>query len=155
MSNEKQSMLLGMSFGKANQRLRKMIIFHLVKKLNLDICFRCQKKIEKIEELSIEHKTPWLNSDNPKFNFFDLNNISFSHCKCNYSDKTGYTEISRQSQSKANSGNNNGMAKLSNDQIIEIRKQLECNVPQDIIAKNYNISQPQISRIKNLKRWKS
>ena len=41
-------------------------MFDLIKKLNLDICFRCSQKISKIEELSIEHKIAWLNSNNPK-----------------------------------------------------------------------------------------
>jgi len=35
------------------------------------------------KELSIEHITPYLDSDDPKKLFFDLNNIAFSHLKCN------------------------------------------------------------------------
>lgn len=30
---------------------------------------------------------PWLDSDNPISNFFDLNNIAFSHLKCNIADR--------------------------------------------------------------------
>lgn len=41
------------------------------------------RKINTVEELSIEHKTPWLNSNNPKELYFDLNNIAFSHLSCN------------------------------------------------------------------------
>jgi len=86
-SNRIKSEQLKMSFGKANCRLRKMILFHLVKKCNLDVCYRCNKKIEKIEDLSIEHKQDWLNSKNPVELFFDLQNISFSHLKCNVSNR--------------------------------------------------------------------
>lgn len=43
------------------------------------------KKINTVDELSIEHKEPWENSDNPKELFFNLDNISFSHLKCNIS----------------------------------------------------------------------
>lgn len=40
---------------------------------------------EKIQRnnLSIEHKIPWLNSENPQGLFFDLQNIAFSHLSCN------------------------------------------------------------------------
>ena len=72
-----------MSFGKANAKLRKMILFDLVKECNKDICYRCKKRIDKIEDLSIEHKIAWLDSANPRELFFDLNNIAFSHLDCN------------------------------------------------------------------------
>jgi hypothetical protein len=85
-SNEKKSVRLGMSFNKARHMLMKSILFDLIKKLNLDICYRCNKKIETVKELSVEHKEHWLNSDNPKEKFFDLNNIAFSHLKCNIMD---------------------------------------------------------------------
>ena len=81
--NRVKSEQLGMSLGKANARLRKKILFDLVKKCNLDFCYRCNEKIEKIEDLSIEHKIHWLHSENPKELFFDLGNIAFSHLKCN------------------------------------------------------------------------
>lgn len=74
---------LGMSHGSACNRLRKQIMFDLVKRCGLDDCYQCSKKIETVEELSIEHKTPWLHSDDPVDLFFDLDNIAFSHLKCN------------------------------------------------------------------------
>ena len=46
-------------------------------------CYRCGKKIEQIEELSIEHKVPWLYADDPIGLYFNLDNIAFSHLKCN------------------------------------------------------------------------
>ena len=45
------------------------------------------KKIEAVEEFSIEHKMTWLDSSKPIHNFFDPNNIAFSHLKCNIADR--------------------------------------------------------------------
>ena len=83
MSNKKKSEQLGMSFGKASHRLRKQVLFQLVQELCWDTCYRCGSQIETVDELSIEHIVPWLDSENPVELFFDLDNISFSHIKCN------------------------------------------------------------------------
>lgn len=77
---------LGMPQGTASGKLRKIIMFDLLKQLEKDICYRCSEKIKSVDELSIEHKEPWLDSANPVGKFFDLNNISFSHLKCNIGD---------------------------------------------------------------------
>lgn len=82
-SNRKKTIQLRMSNGRAQHILRKMIMFQMIQKLGKDICFQCGKKIENIDELSIEHKIPWLDSENPIELFFDLDNIAFSHLKCN------------------------------------------------------------------------
>lgn len=55
----------------------------LLKKLKLNFCHQCGSEIESEVELSIEHKVPWQDSDNPVKNFFDLDNIGFSHLRCN------------------------------------------------------------------------
>jgi len=81
--NKKRAIQLGMPFGTANGRLRKSLLFLLVMIANLDKCFRCGKGIKDEKDLSIEHKMPWLDSENPKELFFDLDNISFSHISCN------------------------------------------------------------------------
>ena len=83
LSNKKKAKILGMPIGTASNRLRKKILFSLVQQTEQDICFRCDQKIERIKELSIEHKIPWLNSENPIELFFDLENIAFSHLACN------------------------------------------------------------------------
>ena len=70
---------LGMPHGTAQARLRKKILFSLVKISDLDTCFQCEQPIANIDNLSIEHIIPWLNSDDPVGLFFDLNNIAFSH----------------------------------------------------------------------------
>lgn len=81
--NEKKSEQLGMPIGTATAILRKNILFTMIKQLNLDVCFQCQKEIETVDNLSIEHKVPWLDSENPKELFFSLDNIAFSHLSCN------------------------------------------------------------------------
>jgi len=83
MSNNAKSKALGMSHGTAANRLRKMILFSLVCHLRLDSCYRCGGKIEDIKDLSIEHKEPWQQADDPVTSFFDLENIAFSHMDCN------------------------------------------------------------------------
>lgn len=73
----------GVSFSTAYGRLKREILFDLVKKAGEDACFRCGKKIRHSGELSIDHKEAWGVSDDPKTLFFDINNISFSHTICN------------------------------------------------------------------------
>lgn len=82
-SNKNKSLQLGMSNGKATHLLRKQIIFFLVKKCSMNLCFRCGQEITDIKDLSIDHKTDWLYSENPGGLFFDMDNIAFSHLKCN------------------------------------------------------------------------
>ena len=82
-NNKKMTMQLGMPQGTASHRLRKMILFKLLQEADLNWCYRCGKKIEKIKDLSIEHKIPWLDSEKPKELFFDLKNVAFSHLSCN------------------------------------------------------------------------
>ena len=82
-NNSKRDEQLGMSFGMASSRLRKSVLFMLMKKCDMDECYQCGKLIDSIDDLSIEHKTPWLDSDNPRNLFFDINNIAFSHLVCN------------------------------------------------------------------------
>lgn len=107
----KKEQQLGMSPSTAAGRLRKTLLFNLVVRLGLDVCFRCNRKIEKEAELTIDHKTPWLDSGRPVELFFSLENIAFSHHSCNVGlsrkahkkyftveeRKTAFREIDRQS----------------------------------------------------------
>jgi hypothetical protein len=81
MGNERKNATLGMPFGTACGRLRKLILFHLICRLEENICFKCHKPIERVEDLSIEPNLPWegILADL----FWDLNNIAFSHLRCN------------------------------------------------------------------------
>ena len=80
-SVKKKSDQLGMPFGTASGRLKKMIMLRLLQRLGEDVCYRCGKKIETYQELSVDHKVDWLDVD-PDL-FWDLGNISFSHRECN------------------------------------------------------------------------
>ena len=79
--SHKKEIQLGMSWTTATGRLTRLVLFQLVQKTSQDICFRCNEKILTIEELSIEHKNPWLDVS-PSL-FWDLENIAFSHSVCN------------------------------------------------------------------------
>lgn len=85
MSNKykkERSEQLGMDVGKANHKLVKDILWNFAVKLDMNKCFQCGEEMTR-ETFSIEHKIPWLHSDNPSDLFFDIDNISFSHLKCN------------------------------------------------------------------------
>ena len=79
----KKARLLGKSFGSSSGQLRKMLLFEFARRLGLLDCYRCGWYIALIEDLSIEHKEDWLGSADPVKTFFDLDNIAFSHIKCN------------------------------------------------------------------------
>jgi hypothetical protein len=85
--SKKKSEQLGMLFGTACHRLRLEILFKLVQETGRDVCFRCGRKIEKSDELSIEHKKAWLDVSTELF--WDLTNIAFSHRRCNRPETPG------------------------------------------------------------------
>ena len=87
MSNKKKAEFLGMPYGTACGRLRKRIMFSLIQEIGADICYRCGDPIESYEELTIEHKKPWL--DVSVDLFWDINNIAFSHTECNRPHRHG------------------------------------------------------------------
>ena len=89
--NKEKAEQLGMAYGTASNRLRKMILFSLVKETQKDTCFQCGKKIDSIDNLSIEHKIPWFKNDAELF--WDLENIAFSHLKCNVGAARKSTKI--------------------------------------------------------------
>ena len=74
---------LGVAQGTAANRLKKKIMFDFVQRLGLDNCHQCGEKIQTAKELSVEHIKPYLHSGKAEELYFDLNNIAFSHFKCN------------------------------------------------------------------------
>ena len=80
-SNNKKSATLGIPHGTANHRLRKNILFFLLKKHHENVCIRCSQVINTVEELSIEHIKPWEGISAELF--WDLQNVAFSHLHCN------------------------------------------------------------------------
>ncbi len=90
-TNSRKAEILGMPYGTAGNRLRKLIMFHLLERHGENVCFKCKHPIETVDELSIEHIRPW-QLGGPHL-FWDMDNIAFSHLSCN-----------RQSVSKPGSG---------------------------------------------------
>src|SRR5437870_3928269 len=82
-SNRKKLELLGINHSTAHNRLYKMVMLKLLNRLGLDLCYRCRSTINDYRQLSLEHTKGWQLSVNPVEAFFDLENISFSHLKCN------------------------------------------------------------------------
>jgi hypothetical protein len=80
-ANNKSSRILGMPFGTACHKLRKLVLFNLAQKLSENVCFRCRKEILTVEDFTIDHKEAWRNKGAQLF--WDLNNIAFSHSYCN------------------------------------------------------------------------
>jgi len=70
-----------MPYGTAMYRLRKSLMFELVRRLGENVCYRCEAEIEDAAAMTIEHKEPWENRDAALF--WDLGNIAFSHSWCN------------------------------------------------------------------------
>lgn len=81
MSDKKKEQL-GMNPSTASHRLVKDVMWSLIVKTGQNICYHCGLEMSR-EDFSIEHKTPWLDSDDPIGLYFDLDNISFSHLSCN------------------------------------------------------------------------
>ena len=143
---DKRNKVLGELYSTARSRLIKMVLFKLLIEYKLNICFRCNKLIEKIEDLSIEHKIGWVNSIDPKKYFYDLENIAFSHIRCNCGARV-WTEDSKKSFTKLMSGENNHKSKLTNEQVILIRENKNSTTRQ--LAKEFNVDHSRIVRIKN------
>ena len=80
----KKTKQLGMNPSTASNRLKKELLFSLAKELKINWCYQCGAEIETAKRMTIEHKTPWLDTDDPVGNFFSLDNIAFSHASCNY-----------------------------------------------------------------------
>ena len=109
----KKSKQLGMTYGKARGILSRQLLFEFVQLLKKDVCFQCGEIIKTVRELSIDHKTPWLDSDNPKDRFFDTDNIAFSHLSCN--SRAG------KKVNLLDECENNPNSKLNGDAVIDIR----------------------------------
>jgi DNA phosphorothioation-dependent restriction protein DptG len=81
MNNKSQK--LGVPLQTARGRLLKELLFQSLKELNKNYCYRCGVEIESKDDLTIDHKEDWIDSDNPLQVFSDINNIAYSHFECN------------------------------------------------------------------------
>ena len=82
-NNKKKAEQLGMPHGTAAGRLRKQILWGYIVKCSDNVCHQCGEFINNIDELSIEHIVPWLDSEDPIGLYFEQKNIAFSHLSCN------------------------------------------------------------------------
>jgi hypothetical protein len=73
---------LGMKYAQAQRKLDKELLYEFAKRLGLLTCPHCHQEIQR-QDFSIDHKTPWLDTDNPQELFYDLSNITFVHRACN------------------------------------------------------------------------
>lgn len=92
-ASERKKAQLGMPLGTAAGRLRKQLLFKMAKELGLDTCCRCQTLIESVDEFTIDHILPWYNHDVALF--WDLDNIAFSHSRCNLQHDHSHTRRPR------------------------------------------------------------
>jgi len=76
---------LGMSFGAAANRLKKMIMYQMAGQLGRLTCFRCGTHIATVDEFSVDHKESWLDENADLF--WSLENVAFSHLACNSGHK--------------------------------------------------------------------
>lgn len=74
---------LDKSYGAAGTELRKRVIYHLAGKLGMLNCFRCKDEILDVADLSLDHKVPWRKAEDRVATFYDVENVAFSHLRCN------------------------------------------------------------------------
>lgn len=144
-TNTKKSQQLGMPLGTASAKLRKSILFHLIKESRRNICYQCGEEIKCEDELSIEHKIPWLDSNNPKELFFSLENIAFSHLKCNIGAARHPKTVKDTHQKLAKTGLH-PFCKLTESDVLRIRELSKVKKGIEI-AKEFNVSKHTIYRI--------
>ncbi|WPJ20569.1 hypothetical protein vBPFY1MI_34 [Pseudomonas phage vB_PF_Y1-MI] len=84
--SDKKKMQLGMNPSTASHRLVKDVLWSLIVKTGQQSCCKCGVTMDR-ETFSIEHLEPWLDSDDPVGLYFDLENIGFSHLRCNVEDR--------------------------------------------------------------------
>ena len=86
--SDKKKLQLGMNPSTASGRLVKDVLWRLIQQTNQCTCCKCGEPMSR-ETFSIEHIVPWLDSEDPVGLYFDLENISFSHLRCNVADSRG------------------------------------------------------------------
>ena len=105
----------------ASGRLVKDLLWDMIVQLDKDICFHCNKPMQR-DNFSIEHKKPWLDSEDPVGLYFDLDNISFSHLKCNFERARKPNKIYEDSLERGRESSKRYWNSLSKEQQKELRK---------------------------------
>ena len=121
-SKANKSKALGINIGTATARLRKRVLFSLVCRLGENKCYQCGEEICSVEELSMEHKEPWLQANSPVESFFDLNNIAFSHLRCNCAAATKPGKIYESRDDKRRASDQRRWAKKTQEEKKDYRR---------------------------------
>lgn len=104
-SNRIKRDFLGMPYGTACNKLRKLLFYKYVEKALGGIkCWDCGDPIEDPDDLSIQHKDPWLHED-PAL-FWDTDNVAFAHKACNKTDRHSNRSKTHCPQNHPYSGDN-------------------------------------------------
>lgn len=105
----KKTQQLGMNPSTASGRLVKDLLWKYIVKCGDNKCHQCGEEMVR-DNFSIEHKIPWLDSDDPQKFFFDIENISFSHHSCNIKaarrDRPSKTEEEKKQTKQENNRRN-------------------------------------------------
>jgi hypothetical protein len=64
-------------------RLGRQLLLEYARRLGLADCLRCGKPIEPGAQFDLDHEKPWIDSDDPKGLYWDLDNVRLSHPICN------------------------------------------------------------------------
>jgi hypothetical protein len=80
MANAAKTAFLGLSFGAANHRLHRAVMWSLIEQCGRTDCFRCGSPMDE-STYSVDHREPWLGESVALF--WDMQNIEFSHLRCN------------------------------------------------------------------------
>ncbi len=131
---KKRDKQLGKPFTSCRAVLDRLILFNLLKRLEENFCYRCEKEIKSVNEFSVEHKISWVDSDNPKELFWSMDNIAFSHLSCNC--RAGFlgkvpSKEHRRKISLANKGRK--LTKKQYDEMVERNKRI-CTTPKFKLA---------------------
>lgn len=78
---EKKKKQLGIHPSTASNRLIKDLLYRYISYDSV-VCHQCGEPMTR-DTFSVEHKIPWLDSDDPAGMFYDLSNIAYSHLACN------------------------------------------------------------------------
>lgn len=85
--NNRLKDILGETISNATYKLRKILLFEFAKRLDLHHCFRCGEPIDNIDEFTVDHVLSWRLHKSREL-FYDIDNIKFSHFKCNCANYT-------------------------------------------------------------------
>ncbi len=97
MSKVRKAKQLGMNPSTASNRLVKDLLWSMIQH---QPCHRCGELMAR-ETYSIEHKEAWLDSANPVEMYFDIDNIAYSHFKCNVAARRTVSSIYSKEQLRA------------------------------------------------------